>query len=430
MRKIPLNGALVMLIGPSGAGKSTLIEKHFDKSEVVSSDSIRSEATGDFQRQDCNAEVFEEFYRRIEWRMSMGLRVVTDATHLELRGRRIEVEMARKYGYQIFYVVVNRDIKTKIAHGGWRNDVRVKGGKTLIEAHEISFQGVEKNVLRGDGEKDITVIDTRTTDLEVCRPLDRYNPAGSIAEINKRGFTHIVTIGDVHGNLFELEALLQARSREGNPLYIFLGDVIDYGSQTWEVVDLVYDMVNNGQALMIRGNHEKKMVRYFQTVLAGKDYHGRLTHGNEITANQIKAMLPVEAERCIRKFLRLVALSPDWWEIGNWLFVHAAASESMFGKPMFRAVPNSWEETMAVYGQVGDGQTDDGYPERLYDWVQKVPPGKNVAVGHQIMSTTEIVTMDTGGGKVVFVDTGSSKTGVLSSIKLDFSSDGRRLLWN
>ena len=54
------------MVGPSGAGKSHIAEMNFDARDIVSTDAIRMEFTGDFARQDKNESVFKEFLRRIE----------------------------------------------------------------------------------------------------------------------------------------------------------------------------------------------------------------------------------------------------------------------------------------------------------------------------------------------------------------------------
>src|SRR5690349_7170712 len=135
MKKIVPLGCLVVLVGPSGSGKSTLCANHFAKGEVVSSDALREELTGDFQRQDKNNEVFEEFYRRLRWRLTNGYRAVADATHLRDTDRRRTVQLAEEIGVPVYYMVVNRSIAAKNASGGWRLGVR-SGKLGLIEKHD------------------------------------------------------------------------------------------------------------------------------------------------------------------------------------------------------------------------------------------------------------------------------------------------------
>ena len=88
MKTIPAGRALIIMVGPTGAGKSTLAHQHFDPRDIVSTDAIRKELTGDVRRQDHDDEVWTEYYRRIELRLRCGQRVVADATHCRNKERR------------------------------------------------------------------------------------------------------------------------------------------------------------------------------------------------------------------------------------------------------------------------------------------------------------------------------------------------------
>ncbi|MEJ7661797.1 MAG: metallophosphoesterase [Hymenobacter sp.] len=93
-------------------------------------------------------------------------------------------------------------------------------------------------------------------------------------------------IGDVHGCYDELVALLDqarlrraARGRAGRPrpgragdarrpggAAIFLGDLVDRGPASPQVLRLVMSMVRDGAALCVPGNHDIKLLRH----LSGK----------------------------------------------------------------------------------------------------------------------------------------------------------------
>jgi len=80
-------------------------------------------------------------------------------------------------------------------------------------------------------------------------------------------------IGDVHGCFDELRVLLgrlgysvrdeQGRTHATPPpgrCAVFLGDLIDRGPRIPEVVELVMDMVSEGSATCLRGNHEHQLL--------------------------------------------------------------------------------------------------------------------------------------------------------------------------
>jgi hypothetical protein len=67
----------------------------------------------------------------------------------------------------------------------------------------------------------------------------------------------VTFIGDVHGWMDRLASVL-ARSA---PPYVFMGDLIDRGPQSREVLDRVRDLCQAGAARCLLGNHEYAMVR-------------------------------------------------------------------------------------------------------------------------------------------------------------------------
>ena len=65
-----------------------------------------------------------------------------------------------------------------------------------------------------------------------------------------------IVIGDVHGHYDTLVALLDSISPTTNDEVYFLGDLIDRGPKSAQVVDLVM----RNQFKCLRGNHEEMML--------------------------------------------------------------------------------------------------------------------------------------------------------------------------
>lgn len=75
--------------------------------------------------------------------------------------------------------------------------------------------------------------------------------------------THVVIIGDIHGDYNTLNRILkktrwQQIKRENKPFLIFLGDYIDRGPQQLKVLEKVLSMLikNPEKVILLRGNHE------------------------------------------------------------------------------------------------------------------------------------------------------------------------------
>lgn len=167
-------GKLILLVGPSGAGKSTYAKEytypiktqtgsevrvHWTPDEVISSDSIRGQLCGDFRDQSKNNQVFVAMHRIIKARVESGLLAVVDATNLRNADRKTLLNLVPK-NTLVEYHIINRSVEEKKKTGGWRLTVE-NNGETLIDRHERIFQSNLKEILKGDGDLRVTVIDSR-----------------------------------------------------------------------------------------------------------------------------------------------------------------------------------------------------------------------------------------------------------------------------
>jgi protein phosphatase len=435
MKKIPLGPTLVLLIGPSGSGKTTLA-KRFIREEIVSSDDIRQEYTGDFRRQDMNNIVFNEMDKRIATRLDLGLRVVVDATNVRDSSRKNLVKLAQKYGAFIVYLVVNRSLMAKLGTGGWRNDVKIKG-KFLIEDHEETFLANEKKILAGDNLADL-VIDTRKEDFTIVAPLMRQGEK-VFADILDRGYKGILVVSDVHGNLDGLHKMNNL-AEDLNFFTVYLGDIVDYGVDTLRASNYVARKIMFGEALSIFGNHERKILRWItqnrtEGIFKSMGFTGTLSTGNEITVNQIKSMRETDRYMWETYFIGMCATMPHFLQMDRLLLTHGACTNSMWGRDEFRFNPNTNEENYALFGET-DGTIVNGFPNRLYNWVDDIPARHTVIVGHDIRSDiSPFIHTGEQGGVAIFLDTGSSKperypNAHLSAVSYEISHNKKKKIYS
>ena len=103
---------LAVMVGISGSGKSTFARglKTSLSAEVVSTDDIRLEITGDATDQTRNGEVFNIARRRIDDLLAQGKNAVIDATSLSQKDRRLWIDLGKKHGAEVLAYVVNRSI--------------------------------------------------------------------------------------------------------------------------------------------------------------------------------------------------------------------------------------------------------------------------------------------------------------------------------
>lgn len=72
-------------------------------------------------------------------------------------------------------------------------------------------------------------------------------------------------IGDVHGNYKGLlQAIERSPLKEGDTL-IFLGDLIDGHSDSFEVIEYIIDLYSKYDVVLIKGNHEIPFIKWIHT---------------------------------------------------------------------------------------------------------------------------------------------------------------------
>lgn len=139
----------------------------------------------------------------------------------------------------------------------------------------------------------------------------------------------LFVVGDVHGSFDKLTELLT----NWNPLkeqLILLGDLIDRGPKSMEVVRLVMELNEKYGAISLGGNHEDVFLDWLEDPLETDFYYnigGRETINSFFKSNVTDTTEPITLANTIKKnhsreveFLRNL---PDFFESEDYIFVHA-----------------------------------------------------------------------------------------------------------
>jgi serine/threonine protein phosphatase 1 len=219
----------------------------------------------------------------------------------------------------------------------------------------------------------------------------------------------IYCIGDIHGchdllikliNAIELDA----QDYPDRVLLIYLGDFIDRGTSSKEVIDFIINYQNNRfESIFIRGNHEQTLLDFFNEDTMDKawfSFGGMATlasYGVRINKiptrhedflylqQQLSNLLPVNHYQ----FLKETRLS---YSIGSYFFVHAGINPHQ--------------------------ALNDQYAEDLM-WIRdefinyKKPFEKIIVHGHTVTTKPEILPNRIG------IDTGAYMSGILSCVVLE-----------
>ncbi len=230
------------------------------------------------------------------------------------------------------------------------------------------------------------------------------------------GFAGLRVVGDVHGEAAQFRAALEG-ARVERRFIIQLGDLTDYGPDSPGVLRLAFAMLDAGAGVFLLGNHDHKLRR----ALDGAKVRSPPEAIPRTLAQLAEAPDGLAlAERALRE----IGAAPAWLHLGHRLFVHAAFHRTMMLSPPHADAGRHKPDTVlsrALFGQVTGRLLANGYPERLLGWVDTIPRGMEVFVGHDPRSRDGRPLRVSGrqGGEAVFMDTGAGKGGHLSWMDLD-----------
>ena len=128
-----------------------------------------------------------------------------------------------------------------------------------------------------------------------------------------------IFIGDVHGMFPELVALLAAVKHTDKDHLIFVGDLLDKGPQSAEVVQLIRQLP--GEKTLVEGNHEAKHRRLRKRIAR-----------EGITPQLNPAMLEINASLTPEDIAYLERSVP-YYQTGKYLVVHAGIPGNMHSFP-------------------------------------------------------------------------------------------------
>lgn len=230
-----------------------------------------------------------------------------------------------------------------------------------------------------------------------------------------RGFAGLRVVADVHGDAAAFRAAIEG-ARAAEMFVLQLGDLTDYGADSPEVLRLMFRLLDDGQGLFLLGNHDHKLRR----ALLGERVRMQ-AEGLGRTLAQLEAAPDGAALKA--RAIAEIARAPAWIRDGGRVFVHggfhpgmlhaAAPADAAIGRP-------GGLVTRAIFGQVTGRMRPDGFPDRVLDWVDRIPEGMLVVCGHDRRSPDGRPFVAEGllGGRCVFLDCGAGKGGHLAWLDL------------
>ncbi|RYD63141.1 MAG: polynucleotide kinase-phosphatase, partial [Verrucomicrobiaceae bacterium] len=388
--------SLVLLIGPSGSGKSTFARKHFKPTEMVSSDVCRGIVSDDENDQTVSPQAFELLYFILRQRLTLGRLTVVDATNLNPEDRTRLVAIAREFHALPAAIVFRIDEKICHERNAFRPDrdfgpqvIKRQFGQLRRGLRGLKTEGF-RNVVHLRSPEEIDAVEGIVREPLWNNRRDDHGPFD--------------IVGDVHGCYEELRALLGkldysveddvVRHPEGRRL-VFVGDLVDRGPDSPNVLRLVIASVNAGTAICVPGNHDMKFLRW----LNGKKVQP--THGLAETIAQLEVD-PLDRRDLIKFLDGLV--SHFVFDDGKLVVAHAGLKESMQGRGSGKV------REFCLYGDTTGERDEYGLPERL-DWARDYRGKALVVYGHTPFADPRWL------NHTVNIDTGCCFGGALTALR-------------
>lgn len=366
MEQLHINyGTLVVLSGLPGAGKSRLkqLATGLPDGAWVSTDDTRKQVLGTIEqlrdgrpytayREDANEAVFAITKSIVNARMEHGLTTVIDATSLTESDRKDWIDIAEKHGAPHLVLIVDTSVEQCIENmkqrANWVPEYRIRE-MNQPAAIPPSAEQIAAAARKGKVAQN-TPPDGFTRHSQFVHRIISSDTRLQF-EPHQLTSTKVDVIGDVHGLYADLLKLLAKAGwtlTDGHLVHadpertlLFLGDLVDRGPDSIEVVELVKRAVEDGKARCVLGNHDWKLVKFVEQAEAGGVERWG-SYANAETGMKLMA-LPKPRRDAIVRFLKFLPAS----------VTHEGKKVAFVHGDIHRYDPASSLKGDMVYGQAG-----------------------------------------------------------------------------
>ena len=225
--------------------------------------------------------------------------------------------------------------------------------------------------------------------------------------------------GDIHGCAAEFAALAEDAVARNLHLHS-LGDLINRGPDSPGCMRLACDLHDAGELDLNPGNHDVMFARWYRWQRHGGAPVPVKPNGLGSTLDQLWQV--PDGNQLARRYFDLLMHAPLWSRFGRIYAVHAALDAGMLDRPAPRLQDCDWNSAEARLALEGE-MREDGDPERWalgrrsFGWLDRVPAGVTVMIGHSVASTDGLrERRNAQGGRIIHLDTGLQRGGRLSYV--------------
>lgn len=140
-------------------------------------------------------------------------------------------------------------------------------------------------------------------------------------------------VGDVHGCFDKLKLLLETHWKKEREQLIILGDLIDRGPRSREVIQLAMSLRKEYKAIILKGNHEDLFLDWLEDPLEMSYYYdigGRETvdsfFDERVTFQKDPLLLTESIRIRYKEEMGFLKSLPNYHEADGFIFVHAGVN--------------------------------------------------------------------------------------------------------
>lgn len=315
----------------------------------------------------------------IQQKLRLRQRTIFDASRLSQSCRIRFKKMAKKYHCPARCLVLKSKETSNLQHDQFIKTLKKDGFKEIEDLKagsaitiNIGSNPNDKSSLKGPFD---IIGDVHGCYKELCILLDKLGYQISYADSGKESFT--------------------ATHLAGRKL-IFVGDLVDKGPDTPDVIRLALSLIKLDMAYCVLGNHEAKLLKK----LEGRNV--TLTHGLDKSVLQFEKETPAFQEEAIA----FIESLPHHlvFDDGNLVIAHAGIQEQMILRD------SGTINAFCLYGETTGKLDADGLPERK-NWALQ-NKGKAIVV-HGHVPVLDAVWLN----NVLDIDTGCVYGGSLTALR-------------
>jgi len=241
--------SIIITVGPPRIGKTEMLRSKFPQGSIISVEEISLALSGIHKTKTCNAplsrkkEELSMVLEVVKARASQGLLTVVVGVRSSTLLDAINT-LANTYKRPVWFMIF--DVDKAVVEDNNHNSIDIKLSESDLRIAMDGAMTTREHIIKTYPNKYDIISPKNWGFVPVIKPTEYIYH-------EKRPF---MVVGDLHGNLGAYR-YFEAIAKEHSAKMYLLGDVIDYGDDSCNILEGV---LNNCSVVSLLGNHEKNLI--------------------------------------------------------------------------------------------------------------------------------------------------------------------------